>query len=391
LFVGASANAESGVTNLSGALAWIKTTAAANTTYTIRLNKDVSFEPYILDSTAVNNKSGVTIVLRGNNIERKINLNSKGALFTVNTGVTITLDDRITLVGRNSNTTSLIRVEGGTLVMNDGAKITGNTVIPTTTTAWGGGVYVNSGIFAMNGGEISGNTASASSGSVSIWANDTSLGGGVYVASGILTMSGGEISGNAATSYCRYPVSNGGGVYVASGTLTMSGGKISGNTISSSTSVSNSSNSSYSYGGGVYVASGTLTMSGGEISGNTATSSSRYAVSGGGGVCVESGTFIMSGGEISSNTVSSSASSSIWSAYSYGGGVYVQDSGQINHFTKTSTGGIIYGSNATATLKNNAGGNGDSVYVYTGSKRNSTAGSSVALDSDISGSAGGWE
>ena len=109
-------------------------------------------------------------------------------------------------------------------------------------------------------------------------------------------------------------------------------------------------------------------MTAGTISGNTA--------SDGGGVMV-SGTFTMNGGTISSNTAN---------IYS-GGGVYVGSSGT---FTKSS--GIIYGSNASAALKNTASRDGHAVYVYSSSKkRDTTAGEGVSLDSEVSGSAGGWE
>jgi hypothetical protein len=199
-------------------------------------------------------------------------------------------------------------------------------------------VLVNSGgsLEMTAGSKITGNTAS--------------YGGGVRVYNGTFTMSGGAISGNTASN-------SGGGVCVDnSGTFTMSGGAISGNTTS--------------YGGGVLVYSGTFTMSGGAISGNTASNS-------GGGVCVGSnGTFTMSGGAISGNTTS------------YGGGVYSNGT-----FTKQS-GGTIYGSDASTSLRNTASSSsyGHAAYVYTGSKkRNTTAGTSVTLYSSISGSSGGWE
>jgi hypothetical protein len=113
-------------------------------------------------------------------------------------------------------------------------------------------------------------------------------------------------------------------------------------------------------------------MQGGEISGNSA---SMY----GGGVFVNSGTFTMQGGEISGNSVTG-----------YGGGVYVIS----GTFTKTSSGGVIYGSNASSTLKNTAS-SGAAVCVYVSSnsvkKRDATATASTALDSSKSGAAGGWE
>jgi hypothetical protein len=186
--------------------------------------------------------------------------------------------------------------------------------------------------------------------------------------------SGSKISGNINSSSTY-----GGGVSVASGgVFIMSGGEISGNTNA------DASASSTSYGGGVYVASnGTFTMNGGKISGNTTVATYISSTSYGGGVYV-SGTFTMSGGEISGNTASS-----ISSTY-YGGGVYVNSSGT---FTKQS-GGIIYGSNASSTLKN-AASDGHAVYVYVSSssskKRNTTVGEGVTLDSTKTGAEGGWE
>jgi hypothetical protein len=83
----------------------------------------------------------------------------------------------------------------------------------------------------------------------------------------------------------------------------------------------------------------------------------------------------MEGGVISGNTASS-----------YGGGVFV-------YGTFTKTGGIIYGSNASAALKNTST-SGDSyghVAYFSGSpskKRNTTAGENVNLNS---GTTSDWE
>ena len=150
------------------------------------------------------------------------------------------------------------------------------------------------------------------------------------------------------------------------GTLEMTAGsKISGNT---ATSIS----SSYGgYGGGVSVSTGTFTMSGGEISGNTTTSTRNSSNGCGGGVYVY-GMFTMSGGSISGNTAS------------YGGGVDVSSSGT---FTKQSA-GVIYGSDASASLQNTASSSGHAVYVYPSKTRDTTAGEGVTLSS---GSSGGWE
>jgi uncharacterized repeat protein (TIGR02543 family) len=123
---------------------------------------------------------------------------------------------------------------------------------------------------------------------------------------------------------------------------------------------------------------GTLVMNAGsKITGNTSSSSL------GGGVCVYSGTFTMSGGTISGNTSS---------YYSYGGGIFVG----IGTFIKQS-GGVIYGSNASASLKNTAGGGntgyGHAVYVNSSpaKRRDSTAGEGDTLNSGVSDSDDGWE
>jgi hypothetical protein len=145
---------------------------------------------------------------------------------------------------------------------------------------------------------------------------------------------------------------------VHDGTFTQNDGTINGN--------------STRWGGGVYVgSSGTFTQSGGEISGNS--------TSGDGGGVLVWGTFTMSSGTISGNSASN------------GGGVWVID----GTFTKQA-GGIIYGSDASGTLRNTAI-NGDSyghaVYVPSSpvKKRDNTAGVGVTLDSRVSDSAGGWE
>jgi hypothetical protein len=92
----------------------------------------------------------------------------------------------------------------------------------------------------MSGGTISGNTSSSSS----------FYGGGVYVGGGSFTMSGGTISGHTTAK-------EGGGVYVGSGTFVkqQSGGIIYGSNESDST-LKNTATSGNSYGHAVYVYSG---------------------------------------------------------------------------------------------------------------------------------------
>jgi uncharacterized repeat protein (TIGR02543 family) len=317
-------------TSLQAALTWLNSNAVDGGNYPITLNAGESIAPTTLSYNGIY----VSITLNGGTSEKTISLNSTGSLFTIGSGVTLTLGNNVTLQGLSDNTDSLVLVNsGGTLVMNNGSKITENTI----SSGAGGGVRVY-GEFEMNGGEISDNGAS--------------YGGGVEVVqSGTFRMNDGTIGGNAASI-------SGGGVY-NNGSFTMSSG--------------NASDNSAFYGGGVIVASnGSFTMCGGTISSNT----SSY---GGGAYIYDSGTFTMSDGTISDNTAD------------YGGGVNVAG----GTFTKES-GGIIYGSDYGDGW-NNTATNGDSyghaVYVE-GSPakiRNTTAGTSVTLDSTVSGSTGGWE
>jgi uncharacterized repeat protein (TIGR02543 family) len=401
-------------TSLQAALTWLEANAVEGGEYTITLYTNETIAPKTLSYSGKN----VSITLNGNVTERTVSLSSDGSLFTIESGVTLTLGNNITLQGRSKNTDSLILVNGGgALVMDTESKISGNTNSSSTssTYVYGGGVFVNSGgTFTMSGGTISGNTASASS-STSVY------GGGVYVSGGTFTMSGGTISGNTASTgggvYIIYSgtftmsggtlsdntANGGGGVYVGyNGTFTMNGGTISDNT--TSFYYGNGSSSTSAFGGGVYVDSGTFTMNNGTISGNITSGSSAF----GGGVYVDSGTFTMNNGTISGNITSGS--------YAFGGGVYVSGTftmsgGEISGntasargggvyvnrgtFTKQS-GGIICGSDASGTLKNTAGHDkyGHAVYVRSESKkRNTTAGTGVTLDSrkDEDDAKGGWE
>jgi uncharacterized repeat protein (TIGR02543 family) len=407
----------SDLSSLAESLIWLADNAEEGGEYTITVSADETIASTIASRTLSYNGKRVSITLDGGEAERTVTLGSTGSLFTVGSGVTLTLGNNVTLQGRSSNT-SLIQVDdGGALVMNTGSKVGNNTV---TGPAYGSGVSVN-GTFTMNGGTISDNTVTGSA-----------YGGGVSV-SGTFTMNGGEISGNRVS--LSSGSAGGGGVYVSGGTFTMNGGAISGNEVS----VSVSGNFITSYGGGVFVSDGTFTLTDGTISGNTASSSSTKfyisTASYGGGVAVSSGRFTMSGGTISRNTASSSDSSSgggvfvqgkyvgatrvygiftmsggtisgnraFSSSYTpatstHGGGVYISLVNGGATFTKQ-TGGVIYGSDASYELQNStqgATGHAVLVVVYPGSQpddrryRNTTAGPDVTLDSSISGSAGGW-
>jgi len=224
-----------GTQNLTASLTYISSHVVTNDDFYIVLGANESVSP----NTLTYSGKSVRITLLGYGSERTLTLNTNGSMFTVNSGVTLTLDENITLVGRSTNNASLVNISGGKLIMNDGSKIIDN-INTSTTSSNGGGVSVSNGTFTMNGGTISGNSSSNG-------------GGGVLVSSsGTFTMNGGTISKNEDKS------GYGGGGICIFGTFSMYGGTISGNIAER-------------YGGGVYAySSGNFSMFGGIINGNTA-------------------------------------------------------------------------------------------------------------------------
>jgi len=209
--------------NLVEQLAWLRTHAQSNQTYTIDLDGTVRAVTPTQASLAFSN-SNVTIVLTSYE-PSTVSLSANGNMFVIGSGHTLVLDGNVTLMGRGpnatpvstANNTHLVRVDtGGTLLMKDGA-ITGNTSPTGTGVNEGGGMRVN-GAFTMYGGTISGNTTVG-----------TNRGGGVHIAgTGTFNMRGGTISGNQSGG-------NGGGVFNNGGTFRISTGLISSNTAPSNT------------------------------------------------------------------------------------------------------------------------------------------------------------
>jgi len=343
---------------------WLAANAESGGNYTVEVAADESTDPITLSYSGKNN---ITITIIGSETNRIISLTAIGAMFTVESDVTLILDD-IELQGSSNPPGSMLDGlsaalvvvrSGASLILNNGAMITGNTYADDSSSS-GGGVYVNGGTFIMNGGEIFGNTS---------FSPRASYGGGVCVNGGTFIMNGGEISGN--TSFSTSSASYGGGVCVFRGIFTMNGGEISGN----STSVN-------SYGGGVYVFRGTFTMNDGEMSGN----SSMY----GGGMYMDGGTFTMSGGEVTSNssqygggvyangsTFSMSSGKISGNSSSDGSGVYVNgstfsmSSGKISANTSSSDGGGVYMRDGILTMRDgeisgNSSLYGGGIYVYSG-------------------------
>jgi len=214
-------------------------------------------------------------------------LSGFGALFTVEDGVTLILEN-IRLEGKRNTSSMIVVNSGGKLVIRDRTVITGN---GNENKDCGGGVTVNIGaVLEMTGGQIIGNY-SVDPTEVSF--ASSAGGGGVLVRGGTFTMTGGQIAENEGA--------NGGGVLVSrGGTFTM------GPFVSPKYDSQIYKNGAYE-GGGVKVVGGrindsnpaatsyqsTFTMNGGKISENTGI---------GGGIAVGfRGVFDMKDGEITKN------------------------------------------------------------------------------------------
>lgn len=180
--------------------------------------------------------------------------------------------------------------------------------------------------------------------------------------------------GNNAVEGGSYAITASANETIAPKTLSYSGKNVSvtinGGTAERTVSLS-TTGSLFTVGSGVTLTLGNnVTLQG--RSGNTA---SLITVNSGGKLVMNSGSKV--GGNTSSDS---------------GGGVFV---GSESLFIKQSS-GVIYGSNASGSLKNTATSGdsyGHAVYVDTSpdKKRNTTAGSGVTLNSGVSGSSGGWE
>jgi len=82
------------VTGLANKLAWLQTNAQSGGNYTIEVNTNESIGPQTLSYSG---RSDITITLRGTGANRTISLLSNGVMFTVRSGVTLILENNITL------------------------------------------------------------------------------------------------------------------------------------------------------------------------------------------------------------------------------------------------------------------------------------------------------
>lgn len=177
---------------------------------------------------------------------------------------------------QNNGGKHIVCVEGGTLTMGGGYIVGGGN----NNSDNGGGIYVNNGEVNISGGVIA--------------ANHGNAGGGIYVNNGTLNISGGAVAGN----WVNDGHNSGGGIFLNSGTLNLSGGYVTNNYKNKCNCCQNDTNNEHGGGGIALANNATMNMTGGYVTGN-------YSGLAGGGIYAGfwSGgvTFKMSGGTIASN------------------------------------------------------------------------------------------
>lgn len=198
---------------------------------TVTINGDIGI------TAAITIKGDVTFT-GGGTLNR---MSTSGNLIKVESGSltlgNVTIDGNDVIIS-DSGAAAAINMAGGTVIMNDGAKITNHK----RTSGYGPAVYMTGGNFKMKGGTISG-------------CESRNYGGAIYLDGGSFEMNGGIIENNKTTlSSAGY---GGGAFYVRAATLIIDDGLIQ----------NNSSNS----GGAIYNTSfGTTIINGGVIKGNAA-------------------------------------------------------------------------------------------------------------------------
>ena len=231
---------------------------------------------------------------------------------------------------QNTGGQHIVTVDGGTLDVNGGYIVGGG-----RDGTPGGGIYVDNGTVNIQGGVIA--------------ANRGSSGGGIFFQNGTLNISGGAVTGN----WLNGGHDNGGGIYVNSGTLNLSGeGYVTNNyKACDCNECQNDVNNTHGGGGIALANSSVMNMTGGYVTGN-------YSGLAGGGIYAgffgHNVGFTMSGGTIAGNcaelgeggglriaggtngviqatnkvyiTNNITNSNNDWG----GGGIFVQDKGNLN-------------------------------------------------------------
>ena len=239
------------ITVLDRAIAFVNANPG---TYTFVLDDDIA----VSGSFRNLNTNNVNLTIVGIGEERTISQAGMGSIFDVgipltptDNNITLTLGQNITLAGRLGNNVATVSVRGGaTLIMQNNARITGNTA------ALGGG---GGGVFVQGAVADTPFTTFTMRDNASVHGNSrVNSGGGVFIdANAIFNMyDNASVSGNSTIGLPGSITTQPGGGVAVNGFFIMNGGTISGNTTGS-------------FGGGVYVGNtGTFIMNGGTVYGN---------------------------------------------------------------------------------------------------------------------------
>lgn len=178
---------------------------------------------------------------------------------------------------QNTGGKHVVTVDRGTLDINGGYIVGGG-----SNGTPGGGIYVDNGTVNLRGGVIA--------------ANRGSSGGGIFFQNGTLNISGGAVTGNEVING---HTDNGGGIFVQNGTLNLSGGYVTNNYKACDCNDCQGDVNNTHGGGGIALAnSSAMNMTGGYVTGN-------YSGLAGGGIYAgfhsHNVKFTMSGGTIASN------------------------------------------------------------------------------------------
>jgi uncharacterized repeat protein (TIGR02543 family) len=197
----------------------------------------------------------LTITTNGTT-SRAIALGSAGNILRIGANQTVIIDSpTLTLQGITNNDSSLVYFSGANakLELKNGT-LTSNILVSAMNPWSSGGVHIdNGGTFTMSGGVISGNNVIVTGSGYDAW------GGGVYVHSGIFKMTGGTIAGNM--SIAQSGIAYGGGVYIQNGaTFQFASGTIYGNSAGSNSNAIQGNSSST--GASLYVNGGATAQRG---------------------------------------------------------------------------------------------------------------------------------
>ena len=248
---------------------------------------------------------------------------------------------------QNTGGQHIFTVDRGTLDINGGYIVgSGSNGTP------GGGIYVDNGTVNLRGGVIA--------------ANRGSSGGGIFFQNGTLNISGGAVTGNEVING---HTDNGGGIFVQNGTLNLSGGYVTNNYKACDCDVCQGDVNNTHGGGGIALAnSSAMNMTGGYVTGN-------YSGLAGGGIYAgfygNNVSFTMSGGTIASN----------YAKYGEGGGLRI--AGGTNGVIQATN--KVYITNNITNTNNDWGGGG----IFVQDKGNLNITNALITDNTAGGYGGG--